>query len=101
MAATTDHDTQIKELGELIKDSSFAMLTTTEPDGTLRSRPMGTIDREFDGTLWFFTQDHAAKADEVRQDSHVNLSYAEPNDNLYVSVSGTAQVVRDRAKMEE
>ena len=44
-----------KKLRELIKDIKYAMLTTTEDDGTLRSRPMATLQTEFDGDLWFFT----------------------------------------------
>jgi general stress protein 26 len=44
------------KLGELIKGIRVAQLTTVEDDGSLRSRPMGTQDIEFDGTLWFFTQ---------------------------------------------
>ena len=31
----------------------------------------------------------------------MNLSYADPSHNRYVSVSGTAQLVRDRKKNEE
>src|ERR1700754_394968 len=101
MATATERDEHIKELGELIKDIKFAMMTTAEPDGTLRSRPMGTLDVDADGELWFFTKSSAAKADEVRQDEHINLSYAKPEDNRYVSVSGTGEIVRDQAKMKE
>lgn len=97
----TDHNENIKKLRELIKDIKFAMLTTVEEDGTLRSRPMATQQFEFDGNLWFFTNVNAPKVDEVQQNQHVNVSYAEPKDQKYVSVSGTAQLVRDRQKMEE
>lgn len=31
----------------------------------------------------------------------MNISYAEPNDSLFVSVSGTASIVDDRAKIAE
>ena len=37
-----DRADAIKTLGELIKDIKFAMLTTVEDDGSLRSRPMAT-----------------------------------------------------------
>ena len=77
------------------------MMTTAEEDGTLRSRPMATQQVEFDGDLWFFTNANAPKVDEVQHNQHVNLSYAEPNDQKYVSVSGKAQLVRDRQKIEE
>lgn len=97
----TDHNENIKKLREMIKDIRFAMMTTAEDDGTLRSRPMATQQVEFDGDLWFFTNANAPKVDEVQHNQHVNLSYAEPNDQKYVSVSGKAQLVRDRQKIEE
>ena len=91
----------VTQLGKLIKGIGFAMLTTAMPDGTLRSRPMATQQTEFDGTLWFFTYADSAKVDEVRQDWHVNLAYADPAGNRYVSVSGLARTVRDPAKARE
>jgi len=96
-----DHNENVRKLGEMIKEIKFAMLTTAEPDGTLRSRPMATQATEFDGTLWFFTAASAPKVEEIEQDHHVNLSYAAPDKNLYVSVSGKARMVRDRQKAEE
>jgi general stress protein 26 len=77
------------------------MLTTAEPDGSLRSRPMATQNKPFDGTLWFFTEIQSGKVHEIDADRHVNLSYANPDDQSYVSVSGVASVVRNRAKAEE
>ena len=91
----------IKKLNELIKDIDFAMLTTVEDDGMLRSRPMVTQEAEFDGDLWFFTGASSLKVGEVQHDRHVNVSYADPKNQTYVSISGTAQVVRDRKKIEE
>lgn len=101
MAHDTSRADATKKLGELIKDIRFAMLTTAETDGTLRSRPMATQKQEFDGDLWFFTGASSAKVAEVQRDQHVNVSYAAPEDNRYVSVSGTAQLVRDQAKIKE
>jgi general stress protein 26 len=51
--------------------------------------------------LWFFTSDKTHKVEEIERDNRVNASYAEPKDNVYVSVSGTAAIVKDKAKMEE
>lgn len=90
----------IKKLGELIKDVKTAMLTTMDW-GILRSRPMGTQDVEFDGDLWFFTSYETHKVEEIEKDRRVNVSYAAPDKNIYVSVSGTAVLINDRAKIEE
>jgi general stress protein 26 len=42
-----------EKLAKMIKDISFAMLTTVDADGNLHSRPMATMDNmeHFDGTL--------------------------------------------------
>jgi general stress protein 26 len=101
MENTKTRDEAIEKLNGLIKDIDFAMLTTVDTDGVLRSRPMSTQDAEFDGTLWFFTSDKTHKVEEIERDNRVNASYAEPKDNVYVSVSGTATIVKDKAKMEE
>ena len=91
----------IAKLGELIADIRIAMLTTTEPDGSLRSRPMATLGKRFDGTVWFFTSLSSPKSEEAAADPHVNVSYAEPKASRYVSMSGRAKLVRDRQKAEE
>jgi general stress protein 26 len=90
----------IEKLNEMIKDIDIAMLTTVDEDGTLRSRPMGTQEAEFDGDLWFMTLVNTGKVSEIKHASKVNVSYAHPGKSRYVSVSGTAELVNDRAKIE-
>jgi general stress protein 26 len=98
MTATTD---QIAKLNDMLKGIYTCMLTTVQADGTLRSRPMQHQRLDPDGTFWFFTQAGSPKADEIRQDGHVNLSYAHPGKENYLSVTGDATVVRDRAKAKD
>jgi general stress protein 26 len=94
-------DQMVAKVAGLIKDINIAMLTTEAEDGLLHSRPMATQKMEFDGTLWFFTGLNTGMVSEIDWNPEVNLSYAQPSDTRYVSVSGTAEVVNDRAKMEE
>jgi general stress protein 26 len=91
----------IEKFSALIHDIRFAMLTTVGSDGSLHSRPMATLGKEFDGDLWFFTDDSSGKVDEIQQERHVCVSYAEPEDQKYVSVSGVAQLVQDRQRAKE
>lgn len=91
----------IKLLRDKVKGIKIAMLTTVDPDGTLHSRPMATQDMQDDGHLWFFTYADAPKVGAVAHDTQVNLSYVKEDDNRYVSISGSAQLVRDRAKIDE
>ena len=97
-----EHDDGLRKLHKLIHDIRMAMLTTVDETGRLHSRPMATIEFEgFNGELWFFTQASSPKVDEVDRDQHVNVSYSSPKDQRYVSLSGTAQLVRDLEKIHE
>lgn len=91
----------LSKLREEIKGIRIAMLTTAEQDGTLRSRPMGTQEMDENGALWFFTSADSPKVDEVERDRNVNITYVKPDDHRWVSISGTASLMRDRAKIEE
>jgi general stress protein 26 len=101
MPVVSPSSPQATHLRDLIKNVKFAMLTTRAVDGTLTSRPMTTLQTEFDGTLWFMLAANSLKAEDIEQRPKVNLGYAHPQDGRYVSVSGTAEVVRDRAKVGE
>ena len=91
----------VEKLRDLIKGIKFAMLTTEDETGDLRSRPMVVQETEFDGDLWFFTDASSPKVAEIRQHQKVNVSLSDPDRKSFVSVSGTAQLVRDRKKAEE
>ena len=95
-----NREESIDKIKELTEGIDFCMLTTLD-GGMLRSRPMSTQEFEFDGDLWFFTSDNTHKIDEIQKDNRVNVAYSKPEDNKYLSVSGKAEVVKDRAKIEE
>lgn len=96
----TEHNQNTAKLNSLIKDVRIAMLTTID-NGVLRSRPMDTQQTDTDGELWFMTSGGSHKMEEIKSDNRVNLAYSDPSSNTYVSVSGTATLVTDRAKIEE
>lgn len=91
----------MRMLAELIKGFRVAMLTTVQADGKPVSRPMATVDAEFDGELWFFTSLHSTKVDEIQHHDRVNVCYVDVDTNRYVCVTGTAQLVRDEQKARE
>jgi general stress protein 26 len=88
------------ELHDKIKNIKIAMMTVIDEKGTMRSVPMTTMQTECEGNVWFFTSSDSEKVDEIRKNPHVNLSYANHDKEIYVSVSGIAEVVRDKQKME-
>lgn len=89
----------LEKLGELIEGIKFAMLTTAEDNGRLRSRPMSCLQMDSEGNLWFFTSRSSGKMREAGADPMVNLSWSHPDKQDYVSVSGIASEVDDRDKM--
>ncbi len=91
----------LEKLIDLIKDIKVAMMTTMDDDDSLRSRPMRAMEVKPDGVIWFFTGYESHKTHEIQHDAHVNLSYSKPSDELYVSISGKAQVLRDQQKIDE
>ena len=87
------------KLTELIKDIKFGMFTTHKPQGHLHSRPMTTQNKRIeDDSLWFFMSRSGDPVSEFQGDDQVNVSYANPGSDTYVSVSGVASVVEDPAR---
>lgn len=95
----SDDRTPEARLVELAREASYAMVTTTAPDGTYVSRPMAHQQVEDDADLWFFTKDSSRLAEHVAADPHVAVTLTD-NDS-WVSVDGRAQVVTDSAKAHE
>ena len=81
----------------LIKDIKIGMFTAYSLEGCLRSRPMTTQNREDDrhNKLWFFmSRDREPVLDLVR-DPSVNVAYADPRSDAYISVAGRAALFDD------
>lgn len=100
MDVKSQADEGMAKVAELVKEIRFAMLTTQCADGTMHSRPMSTLQMDENGYLWFFTSQHSTKIADIDENCEVNLAYSRTDKQDYLSVSGTAEVVRDRSKME-
>ncbi|CAN5254670.1 hypothetical protein BH10PSE16_BH10PSE16_30170 [soil metagenome] len=98
MSTATDH----KKLWDLIKDIKFGMFTHRHANGMMHSRPLTTLNKgmDEDNKLYFFVSRTSDIARQVAQDDNVNVSYTNPGDDRYVSVSGNALIVEDMGKKE-
>jgi len=97
---TQDAQTKLTKLWSLIKDIHIPLFVTVDSDGNLCSRPMATQQSRFDGDLWFFSLSTCREL-ESGSEHKVNLSYADPFKNAYVSISGVAELVEDKLKYKE
>lgn len=99
----TDPAAARDKLWDLIKDIRYAMFTTRHEADHLHSRPMTTQNTgiDADSSLWFFMSRSGDPVADLAADGRVNVSYADPGDDSYVSVSGTAAVVEDVEKKKQ
>ena len=97
---TTSNNSQVATLKDKIDDLRFAMFTTTSADGHLLSHPMTKQQIDADGGIWFYTSTNADLWENIGAMPEVNISFSQPDDSLYVSVSGTAERVVDRAQIK-
>jgi general stress protein 26 len=91
----------MERLRKMIKNVKYALLTTSAQDGTLHSRPLTTLDWEFDGVAWFLVARQSRLADEVGAIPEVNLAYASPEDDTFVSLAGRAEVQQNPTRAKE
>jgi general stress protein 26 len=86
-------------IAKIVKAAKVGLLTTVSPDGQLHSRPLVAQDVEFDGDLWFFAQDDSPKVRDLAANGSVNVAFE--SGKGYLSIAGTATVVRDERKIDE
>ncbi len=94
-------DDMREKVWHMVRDIKICTLVTQGADGTLRARPMGTLRRQHEGALWFFTKAHSPKVQDVMANEAVLVAYADPAHETYVSINGTAEISHDRAKIRE
>jgi general stress protein 26 len=84
-------------LWEMIKDIRFGMLTHRHPEGGLHAHPLTTQNKGLGekAILYFFVSRRTELGRRLLTDGNVNVSYADPHKDLYVSISGHATVSED------
>ena len=76
------------------------MLVTHGGMDSLHARPMEIASVGPNCQVWFFTDGASVKTEEIRQDQEVLLTFQKDHQK-YLTLSGTAHLVHDRAKIRE
>eukprot|EP01111_Echinosteliopsis_oligospora_P018777 TRINITY_DN87_c0_g1_i1.p1 TRINITY_DN87_c0_g1~~TRINITY_DN87_c0_g1_i1.p1 ORF type:complete len:173 (+),score=36.20 TRINITY_DN87_c0_g1_i1:81-599(+) len=71
----------------------------TEGNAGLRSRPMALKKATIEDGIWFFSDKASPKNREIEKDPHVNVTFM--TNDKWVSITGSAQISEDQAKIEE
>lgn len=98
----SDDPAEVAKVHALVSDMDIAMLTTIDSssaNGRLTSRPLSTQLAEDDGDVLFLVRASSPVAADVRADPRVNVAYSSMK--AWVSLSGTATLVEDRALVRQ
>ena len=95
---TLSEDEKRQRLSTLLSLFETAMLVTRTGGGGMRARPLSIAESQDDGAMYFSTAIDSPKVHELEADPHVNVVMQDAR--RFVSLSGTATVVRDRALIE-
>ena len=87
----------IDRVWDIIEKVSVCMLTTQFVGG-LRARPLEARPDRDAGLIFFVTDIHSAKEDEIEATPDVGLVFIDSKDKAYLSITGRARVMRDADK---
>jgi len=91
----------IRQLRRLLNGMPVGMLTTQSRGGATRSRPMVVRGVDESGWLWFLTDRQSRKVCELGQNPHATVAFQSKKGDRYVSIQGTAVVVREDVQIRE
>ena len=90
----------IKDLAKIMRKQDIAMLTTRHGDDSA-VRPMSNNkDVDFDGDTYFFTTNDTTTVSDIKAHNRVSVSYQDNDDDIYISLTGTASLHTDRETQE-
>lgn len=84
---------------ELLSDFGECMLVTSNDDVKFHGRPMSIARVEENGVIYLSTSLNSPKAQEIEESPDVAVFFQKPR--CYLALYGSAQIVRDRALIEE
>ena len=90
----------IERVWEIIEKVGVCMLTTRFAGG-LRARPLEARPDRAASLIWFVTDLHSRKDDEIEAAQDVGLVFIDAKEKAYLSLTGRADVLRDPAKAAE
>ena len=84
-----------------MRDLDICMMVTVSKRGNCNSRPMSNNrDVKYRGDNYFFTYEGSQKIKDIEANPQVSLNF-EGKKDLYISVSGRANLIRNKASFEQ
>lgn len=84
-------ENHIEKVKELLQRCRVSMFGTFEKN-KVNFRPMAHVEIDDLGDLWFFTSSSSVKAEHIKANPNVVLTFSNEDENLYLSMEGVAHV---------
>ena len=98
-AAMAKRAAAIAAAREIMSLQKYCALITVDASGQPQVRAMNPFPPEDDMTVWFATNSHCRKVQEIRDHAQVSLYYADHNDaSGYVVITGQAILVDEMSE---
>ena len=93
---------QMDKLQAMVNDIKYTMMTTRTHEDHLHSCPMNTIETSIGAKeIWFIGHSPSETVDNIKKNPEVNLAYVSQDDKNYLSITGKAELVEDKEKLDE
>ncbi len=93
---------QMDKIQAMVKDIKYTMMTSRNAEDHLHSCPMNTTETSIGAKeIWFIGHTPSETVDNINKNPEVNLAYVTQDDEKYLSISGTAELVEDKEKLDE
>lgn len=100
-AATQSRTTVVAAARAIMAKARYATFTTLDERGAPLSRIVDPFPPEGELTVWIGTNSRTRKVEQIARDGRVTLTYFDRDAQHYVTVVGTAAVVRDLPSREK
>jgi general stress protein 26 len=96
MQTEPQQKSELEDARDKLSLVDVAMVAYQAPSGELRAEPLVTARMDKEGHLWFFLHADQPLLAAIARNPHINLIYVSQKEGLYISVSGSAQVLHNR-----
>ncbi|MGP9518140.1 pyridoxamine 5'-phosphate oxidase family protein [Psychrobacter sp. AOP7-C1-14] len=93
---------QMDKVQTMVNEIEYTMLTTRTHEDHLHSCPMNTTETSIGAKeIWFIGHSPSETVDNIKKNPQVNLAYVSQDDKQYLSITGKAELVEDKDKLDE
>jgi general stress protein 26 len=92
-----DKQAESNRVWDIVEKVGVCMLTTQSPGG-LRARPLEARPDRKAGIIWFVTDLRSGKEHEISAEHDVGLTFIDPKEKAYLSLTARAEVRIDHAQ---